>query len=219
MIQARGKAARTRKIILEAARQVFSEHGFDNAPASEVARVAECAEGTVFLHFKNKRGLLLALMQDLYDNLQSASEAMLLIPRSPAQQLVELTEFYLFELEKNWPVVKLFGVRARRVDDEFSAGFYASNQRYTRLFVELFEQMIQSGEFRGSVNPRRLRDMLFGAIEHYALSHFDRGIGADIPEFTAQVLGLLFHGASKRPSPSSSEEKLDRILALLEGEA
>ncbi|PIE37708.1 MAG: hypothetical protein CSA53_05205 [Gammaproteobacteria bacterium] len=216
MTQPQGKAARTRKIILEAARQVFSEHGFDNAPTSEVARVAECAEGTVFLHFKNKRGLLLALMQDFYDNLQSESEALLEKPCTDSQQLVRLAELYLVELEKNWPVVKLFGVRARRAEDEFSSRFYASNQRYTRLFVELFEQMRESGEFRRSVNPRRLRDMLFGAIEHYALSHFDRGVRIDIPELTAQILDLLFYGASEPSNLVGSEAKLDRILALLE---
>lgn len=210
------KAIRTRMSILDAARNVFSQHGFDAALTSEVARVANCAEGTVFLHFKNKRGLLLALMKDFYRQLQDSSEIILGTDLPADKQLLQLTQLYVGELETHWSVVKLFGSRARLTEDDFSDAFYRMNRRFTRLFVDVFERLKTEGLFRADADPRRLRDMLFGAIEHFALTYFGRSQRGDVEGFIDQTLSLLFYGAACRQQEDSTQQKLDQILTLLQ---
>jgi len=56
---------RRRDMILEAAAAVFAEKGYQRATMKEVAARAGIAPGTIYLYFKNKRDLLLAIADRL----------------------------------------------------------------------------------------------------------------------------------------------------------
>lgn len=49
----------TREKIVEAARSLFAEKGFDRTTTAEIAREAGISEGTIYRHFKSKRELLM----------------------------------------------------------------------------------------------------------------------------------------------------------------
>ncbi|WP_067727908.1 TetR/AcrR family transcriptional regulator [Oceanobacillus damuensis] len=51
--------------ILEAATELFAEQGYAGTSTSEIANKAEVAEGTIFKHFKSKKGLLLAIVSPM----------------------------------------------------------------------------------------------------------------------------------------------------------
>lgn len=51
--------------ILEAATELFAEKGYAGTSTSEIANKAEVAEGTIFKHFKSKKGLLLAIVSPM----------------------------------------------------------------------------------------------------------------------------------------------------------
>lgn len=53
-----------RQQILDAAREVFSQKGFDKGTTAEIARTAGIAEGTIYNYFRNKRDLLTAIFKD-----------------------------------------------------------------------------------------------------------------------------------------------------------
>ncbi len=48
------KSARTRARLMDAAVQVFARDGFEAASVNEIARMAEVANGTFYVHFKDK---------------------------------------------------------------------------------------------------------------------------------------------------------------------
>jgi AcrR family transcriptional regulator len=56
---------RRRDIILEAAAAVFAEKGYQRATMREIGARAGIAPGTIYLYFKNKRDLLLAIADRL----------------------------------------------------------------------------------------------------------------------------------------------------------
>ncbi len=51
--------------ILEAATRVFAEKGYHRATTKDIAAAADLAEGTIYLYFKNKADLLIAMMEHL----------------------------------------------------------------------------------------------------------------------------------------------------------
>ena len=87
-------AAVSRQAILDAAQQVFSERGFHGARVEEIARAAGVAKGTVFLHFKDKAGLLLALIQDHTQSAQELFSRLTDPDRSPRERLEELIDVH-----------------------------------------------------------------------------------------------------------------------------
>ena len=53
-----------RRRVLEAARAVFLEHGYEHATTREIAARADVAVGTVFVYARDKRDLLMAIVND-----------------------------------------------------------------------------------------------------------------------------------------------------------
>jgi len=66
----RADAARNRRRVLEAARQLFAEHGVQAVTMSEVARAAGVAKGTIFHRFGDRPGLAQALVDEAERELQ-----------------------------------------------------------------------------------------------------------------------------------------------------
>jgi AcrR family transcriptional regulator len=60
----RERRAATRARLLEAASQLFAEHGVDGVSVDAVASAAGRTSGAVYDHFGSKHGLLLALLDD-----------------------------------------------------------------------------------------------------------------------------------------------------------
>jgi len=50
--------------ILQAALQLFANEGYHATPTSKVAKAAGVSEGLIFRHFKNKEGLLQAILDE-----------------------------------------------------------------------------------------------------------------------------------------------------------
>lgn len=56
-------AAENRAAIIEAAREVFAEHGFD-VPMSLIARTAGVGQGSLYRHFPSRDSVVLAVFED-----------------------------------------------------------------------------------------------------------------------------------------------------------
>lgn len=56
-----------RQAFLQAAREVFLEHGYEAASVNDVVRLAGGSLATLYAQFGNKEGLFLAFMQDQHD--------------------------------------------------------------------------------------------------------------------------------------------------------
>lgn len=67
-----------KKLLMEAAVEVFSEKGFWQTKISDIVRQADLAQGTFYLYFKNKENLfkeiLLTLHQNFVDRLEEMFE-------------------------------------------------------------------------------------------------------------------------------------------------
>ena len=72
-----GKSARTRGRIMDAAVSLFARNGYEATSVNEIARSADVANGTFYLHFKDKDALVTALTLRLAaDVTRKISEAM-----------------------------------------------------------------------------------------------------------------------------------------------
>ncbi|BBG01800.1 MULTISPECIES: TetR/AcrR family transcriptional regulator [Pseudonocardia] len=60
--RARGGAARTREVLLQAAAEVFAERGYDGASVDEIAGAAGVSVGSIYSRFGSKRNLFRQLM-------------------------------------------------------------------------------------------------------------------------------------------------------------
>jgi AcrR family transcriptional regulator len=78
--------------ILQAALKLFAQEGFASTSTSKVAKAAEVSEGLIFRHFKNKEGLLMAIMNQAKEStkLLLADIIMTPDPKMMIQKVIEL---------------------------------------------------------------------------------------------------------------------------------
>jgi len=207
----------TRTSILRAAKEVMGNHGFDAAKTSDIAKLAGLAEGTVFLHFENKQGLLQALLQEVFGHMLEGAKEICAEQRPALDSLKLLGAHYIKLLEMNWPVAKLVvGNHARYSDERSREQLDDYNRQYTTIYLGLIQQLVDDGTFRKDIKPRRLRDAFFGGIEHFAIANFQQGREYNIAQVLEEMWEILFHGVlSEKPSPDTLrlEQKLDEILS------
>ncbi|MEW6662145.1 MAG: TetR/AcrR family transcriptional regulator [Bacillota bacterium] len=63
----KAKLAEKQKAIIKAAKEVFTECGYQGASIKEVARRAGVATGTVYLYLRNKEALFKAIVDEVYE--------------------------------------------------------------------------------------------------------------------------------------------------------
>lgn len=66
------KKERTRQLIAETARRLFTERGFDSVTVAEIARAADVAEKTVFNYFPTKEDLVYGRLESFEEELLAA---------------------------------------------------------------------------------------------------------------------------------------------------
>ena len=70
------KSARTRARLMDAAVEVLAREGFEGASVNEIARVADVANGTFYVHFPDKEAITVAvsarIVSDLTDQIDQA---------------------------------------------------------------------------------------------------------------------------------------------------
>ena len=100
----RADAKRNYDRLVEVAREVFREQGYD-ASLDEVARRAGVGPGTLYRHFPNRDALLDAIMQSWVDRVEEAAEKALAHEGSPRDLLMAWFEEYvrLISVHKGGP--------------------------------------------------------------------------------------------------------------------
>lgn len=100
----RADAQRNRDRIVEVARLVFREQGYD-ASLDEVAKRAGVGPGTLYRHFPKRENLIDAIMQSWVASVDEAAEKALLAEGSPRDLLLAWFEEYvrLISLHKGGP--------------------------------------------------------------------------------------------------------------------
>lgn len=66
----------TRRRLLEAAAECFSESGFGGCSVNQIVKRAGVSQGSLYVHFTDKQALILALMEDEYREAIDAFESL-----------------------------------------------------------------------------------------------------------------------------------------------
>jgi AcrR family transcriptional regulator len=78
--------------ILQAARDVFAERGFEKTSIDDIAERVGIGKGTVYLHFASKEELLIALMRQACLRLVDVCEAAAAVKSTPTAKLDSIIE-------------------------------------------------------------------------------------------------------------------------------
>jgi AcrR family transcriptional regulator len=153
--------------LLEAAKILFSIHGFENTSTAAVARQANTSESQLIKHFGSKEGLLEAIFEQGWQNLDFISRAVQVLP-SPADKLRMIFELVLQTLERDQALKELMLFEGRRIRKAGSGSDILITSGYLR-FSAAVEQVITdltaNTPLAEKASPPALTSALIGMFE------------------------------------------------------
>ncbi len=207
------------RVLLDAARAVFVEKGYDGARVTEIARRAGISDGALYSYYKAKSDLMQAVLAEFWQGLTEGAAAAVAGPAEPFAQLRALAAFHLSTLIANFDFVNLT-FALRRTGDELAAS-RDQMRRYVAVFDEVFRRGVDRGQIDPNANMRLLRDSFYGALEYSARSMVQRGrrYPGDAEAAVENVVGQIQarHGMPARGRDAGGRDAaaiLDRLDAI-----
>ena len=187
-----------RAAILAAARAAFAERGYRNATIAEIAEATGLAEGTIYKHFASKQDLLFQVMRQFYERIIADLEAAVARERALAGRLRAIVRRQLEAFVEEPDLCRLFIRELRTADGYANSPLHELNRRYTSILLRVLSAGRADGEMRPEIEPRFVREVLYGAVEHVAWRSLVRGTRLPVEAAAEQIVGLLLHGLERR---------------------
>lgn len=153
----------TRKeAILQAARALFAEKGFDGASTAEIAERAGVAHGTVFHHFKTKENLLLEMGEALIGAYLEGFRALPLDEGTGWQALEATLSYHFAFMAAHTPGLLVIVREGPRVLAQDLGGPHAAHIRRSMAEVmELRRRALERGQADGSIRPCPVEETVY----------------------------------------------------------
>lgn len=174
-------AAETRRAILKEAEELFLEKGYENVSLDEIAAGAGVTRGAVHWHFRNKRGLLFAIrdemrlpMQDLAERLATDTT---LVPLAALGDVISSAFERLQADPRHRRVLKvILQVDWTTSEDDSNSGL-AFQHQFRSSLVNIFEAAGRDGALPTPWTPKSaalaFSAMLSGLINEWARGQTD----------------------------------------------
>ncbi|MDE2293726.1 MAG: TetR/AcrR family transcriptional regulator [Elusimicrobia bacterium] len=188
-----------KELILDAARRLLVERGYQDIVLDQVAKHAGVAKGTLFLYYPSKDALLAAAFADLVDRLGAQIDEAAASGRSGEELLAGTVRVILGHFERYSDFLSQFGAGRFPGCKERSRGKLMDKLTANmKRVIAVLERCAAAGLFPA-------RDLDVAAVSLFGLcraSIFLRVLGGSptpIDTRTRQVLDLFLHGVKGRP--------------------
>ena len=215
-IEERSKREQRADRILDAAAELMLRWGYNKTTIDDIARQAGVAKGTIYLHWKTREDLFLALMEREYIRLTRDIQQR--IASDPEGGTIEgITKHSMLATMKS-PLMKAVLLRDTDLMGEWMRKEYArpSYSEQIAQSLALLELYRTRGVVRDDIDVRKQVYMLdaitigFLVIEQYMPDDFKYS-DEEVAEMTAEVVKRTFMPSP--PSDSQSDEKTKQELA------
>ena len=199
--------------ILIAATTLFGESGVDGARMAEIAKRAAVAEGTIYLYYKTKLDLLEAVVDRFWRELTAGARQAITPSETVSTQLRELATYHLTSLIDDFKIVDITS-RARQWHSKPSREL-PQIREYVRVFDDIIQRGINSGELEASTPIWQIRDVFYGTLEHSARTLVIRNQPIDMGVID-NLLGLFDQYRVVSLNDGGAKDSKQAVLQALE---
>lgn len=197
MIIAQKKNPEKYDAILAAAINVIGQAGYHNAPISRIAREAGVADGTVYLYFKNKEDVLISILRETISQISTKIEELFAAETDPVRKLRHLVTVYFETLARDKNLALVTQIHLRQANEAMRRQIGDIIRPYYGLIDHILRDGIEKGVFRGTIDPRIARRMVFGTMDETITAWVLTGAKYDLLSLIDPVVDLLVHGMKK----------------------
>jgi AcrR family transcriptional regulator len=201
--------------ILDSARAVFCERGYEAAAVSEIAARAGVVEGTIYKYFESKRQLVFKVMAAWYESMVADFASDLAGIAGTRGRLRYLIWRHLRSIRENPALCRVFFREVRADENYHRSFFHEMNRRYTSFLAAVIKEAAANGEIRTDVPITLVRDLVFGGVEHHVWNYvYGRG-SLDIETAADWITDIVLAGLAPAAPKARAGDALARETARL----
>jgi len=164
--------ASSRDRLREAAKALFAERGFEATTTAAICRLAGTSQSQLIKHFTHKQGILEAVFEHTWEQINPAVQLATESIASPWDKLKILTDMILGFLEKDHVIRTLFLLEGRRIRGDghmvvLVPGFIG----FIKTVDGILKELAARGEMKPGLHPQAFRSALMGAVEGMLRDH------------------------------------------------
>ncbi|MDY6901713.1 MAG: TetR family transcriptional regulator [Cyanobacteriota bacterium] len=209
----------TRQRIINAAVELFATQGITETTTKAVAKLAKVNEVTLFRHFGNKQGLLLAVISEspVFNELSEYLKIQATQTTSVYQALKKYSQDRLEALEQSPNLVRSVVGEAGNYPLENRQALGRSLKEANHYVAEFLAEVMEREQLQVHLPPQKLASLLNIMLLGYAVMEFTseyHELWHDKDEFLEDLVTLFLMGASNSTNLVSS--KLDSIEKVID---
>ena len=210
----------TRQRIINAAVELFATQGITETTTKAVAKSAKVNEVTLFRHFGNKQGLVLAVISEspVFKELSEYLKIQATQTTSGYQALKKYSQDRLEALEQSPNLVRSVVGEAGNYTLENRQALGRSLKEANHYVAEFLATVMEQEQLQVHLPPQKLASLLNIMLLGYAVMEFTseyHELWHDKDEFLEDLVTLFLMGASNSTSLVSSElVKIEKVIDL-----
>lgn len=210
----------TRQRLINAAEELFTSQGVTETTTRQIAELAQVNEVTLFRHFQNKHGLLLAVIEesDLFTRLGQNLIASLNQESTIEEALKDYATGCLQGLEQFPNVVRSVVGEAGHYPRENRQALGRGLTQANRYVAEYLETMVERSDWHLNLGAEKLASMLNGMLLGYAIieltSEFHQ-LWQSRADFLDSLVTLFVRGSTCAKPQEKVADLPDHLVHLL----
>ncbi len=182
------------KAIVNAAIEIFAEKGFHSTKIKDIAKLANVADGTVYLYFSTKDDLFIKAFDELISEKLLVMKEFIKEEDTYFEQLTHFFDYHV-KLFTDEPFIARFLSIELRQSTEFYKKYpeYQPIKRYLSFLQEIIEKAIEEGSIK-PVDPETLSFIMFGTMDFVLTEWSTKDQPFELGEILKKVKDILRYG-------------------------
>ncbi|MFC0634124.1 TetR family transcriptional regulator [Brevundimonas balnearis] len=190
---------RTRGKVMEAARGLFAERGYEAATIRDIARGAGMSTGAVFANFQDKAELFEAVLAEDIARIADAASGALTSGRDTAQRLLNGLSAAYHETYDQLPLVQAIAARSWFQPASAEQRTREALKPLTDAVEGVIREGVASGELQQDVDVKLLASLIWEAfVGNYRRAAYDQWSEAQLSEHLGLQIKAILAGALAR---------------------
>jgi TetR/AcrR family transcriptional regulator, fatty acid metabolism regulator protein len=192
-VQERSRTRRQR--VLDAALEVFTQHGYGDTAIDEIARASDTSKGGLYFHFPSKQALFLTLLDEASAALLRRVEVAMSVESDPLQRGDAALREVLHVFSGHRLLARLLLVEALGAGKEFNTKLNDLHAAFATLIAECLDAAVVQGRIPQQ-DTQVAAHAWYGAVNHVVLRWLLNGEPSRLEETYPALRSLLLYGVT-----------------------
>jgi AcrR family transcriptional regulator len=196
--------------ILEAAVQLFAEHGYSDTDTQLLAEKLQVGKGTIYRYFPSKRELFLAAADRVMRLMRQSVDASIVGIEEPFERIGIAIRAFLSFFAQHPEFVELLMQERAQFKDRKKPTYFVHRENNVQRWREMYRELIAVGRIR-DVPVERITDVISNLLYGTMFTNYFVGQQKSVETQAQDILDIVFHGIltdSERTNRAGTGAKL-----------